>query len=526
MKATSAETLRAGCYYRVSTAEQKKKMGPDMQRTRCRALCEARGWEVAAEYEDLGLTGRNMDRPGLQALLRAAADGEIGVVAVYRLDRLARKSRHLQEIWEDGLAGHGVELASTTESIDTSNPMGRAMMGMVGVMAQLESEMIQERTSDGRREKAMQGGFGQAVRSYGFRWDKGDKEAGRPKRPVIVEHEAAVVRDIFDMAAAGYSVQNICKRLNAQGMTRRGGRGRGGQAVAPGQWWNPDAQEIIQNPAYMGRFVTWRDPETGEETLADPKLCLKAIVEPAVWQAAQAVTQAYRRRGRRTVRREFLLSGLCVCAECGATLTIRQPDERNRYYACNSAARHKCSTKHVPAADLDAEIWGQVKAWATNPKLLRRCARTTKADLLPRWKERVAEVGVEMKRWQARVRRAKDLLEDPAASAYTLDDFTDTKRQHDEAMPALAAEAEQLEAQITQAEASEQSIDWTARTLAAAGDLDALDLAGKRRLLTALAVKVTVRTHADERNKLSDWTAELESFAAAVTGLAVTEALS
>jgi len=208
--------VKAGFYIRVSSDEQKRGMGPDMQRTRCRGLCEARDWQLAREFEDLGLTGRTMDRPGMQAMLAAARAGEIDVVVVYRLDRLARKASDLLKIWEDHLAKCGVELASATESVDTSNPMGRAMMGMTGVFAQMESELLQERTSDGKREKARQGGFATAVRCYGFKWNR------QQKRPEIVEYEAEVVRTIFALAASGHNVESICKRLNRRGVPRRG----------------------------------------------------------------------------------------------------------------------------------------------------------------------------------------------------------------------------------------------------------------------------------------------------------------
>ncbi len=102
---------------------------------------------------------------------------------------------------------------------------------------------------------------------------------------------------------------------------------------------------------------------------------------------------------------------------------------------------------------------------------------------------------------------------------YTLEDFTDTKRQYDDAMPAAA---EDLAAKIAHAERAEANIDRTARTLEVVGNLDALDLEAKRRLLAALAVKVTVRSYSDERGKLRDWTADLESYGAAVTALAET----
>jgi site-specific DNA recombinase len=478
-----------------------------MQRTRCRALCEARGWEVAAEFEDEGLTGRNMDRPGLQAMLRAAADGDIEVVVVYRLDRLARKSRHLQEIWEDHLAKHGVELASTTESIDTSNPMGRAMMQMVGVMAQLESEMIQERTSDGRREKAQQGGFGLAVRSYGFKWDKGDKDTKRPKRPMIIEAEAEVVRTIFDMAAGGHSVEGICKTLHRQGVPRRKG----------GKWWNPEVQEILANPAYMGRFVTWRDPETGEETLADPRLCPPAIVDEAVWQAAQAVTRAYRGHRRPWVKRTFLLSGFCTCGKCGRTLTIRQPDEKHAYYACNGTLRGECDAKHVPAGGLDEKVWGFVRSLQDDPEMVKAYARQTTEDLLPKWERELVRVGEQLKHWRNRERTAREKLE---TGVYSDDDYRKTKAEYDLHWGDLQAEAAALEEKITHARQERADVDWTAEVLRRAGDLDALDLDGKRRLLSALGATVTVITVKDERGRLADVKAKLETYAAPVPSLA------
>jgi chromosome segregation ATPase len=127
-----------------------------------------------------------------------------------------------------------------------------------------------------------------------------------------------------------------------------------------------------------------------------------------------------------------------------------------------------------------------------------------------------------MKSWQGRERQAREYLE---TGIYAPADFARTKDEHDTHMEDLRAEAEELERKLAQAEHNEQNLDWTARTLQAAGDLDGLDLEAKRRLLSALAVKVTVRTCTDERGRLQDWTAELESYGAAVPALAVTGAM-
>jgi DNA invertase Pin-like site-specific DNA recombinase len=491
----------------VSADEQKKGMGPDMQRTRTRALCEARGWQLGPELEDLGKTGRDTKRPGLQELLRSAEAGEIGAVCVYRLDRLSRKAGDLLRIWER-LDKCGVALASATESVDTSTPLGRAMMGMCGVFAQMESEVFQERTSDGRREKAQQGGFSQAVRGFGFEWDKGDKAKGRPKRPYIVEHEALIVADVFAYAAGGMCPEEIAHELDRRDVARRGG----------GKWRNPEVQKILANPAYMGRFVTFTDPETGEETLAKPELCPPAIVDAVTWQAAQAVTRAYHKAGRRKLKRTFLLSGFCTCGVCGRRLTIRKPTFEHSYYACNGAVKHEngCDLKHIPAGDLDADVWAQIIAWAAQPEVLRRSAQDTQGELLPRWHRELVRVGEQMKHWQTRLRTGREKVETPG-SAYTDEDFAATKGEYGLHMSDLAAEAEGLEAKIAAAETRESGVDWAARTLAAAGDLDSLDQDAKRRLLSALGAKVTVRTFTDEKGRLASWDAELDLFTSLAT---------
>ena len=73
--------MKAGCYYRVSTFEQSKRVSPEMQTNRCHALAESKGWELATEFDDFGLSGRTKDRPGLKAMLEAPALSESEPVA-------------------------------------------------------------------------------------------------------------------------------------------------------------------------------------------------------------------------------------------------------------------------------------------------------------------------------------------------------------------------------------------------------------------------------------------------------------
>ena len=138
-------------YARVSTQDQH----PEAQLGPLREYAARRGGE-AAEYLDHGVSGRKGSRPGLDALLDACRHREHDVVAVARLDRLARSLVHMAKLGEE-LRALGVELVSLSEGIDTSTPTGRALFGMCGVFAQLEADLVRERTVAGLRAARKRG---------------------------------------------------------------------------------------------------------------------------------------------------------------------------------------------------------------------------------------------------------------------------------------------------------------------------------------------------------------------------------
>src|SRR4029453_6391138 len=130
-------------YCRVSTDEE----NPDMQlaalqRARCRKI-----------FTDTA-TGAHVKRPALAQCLKALKAGD--VLVVWKLDRLGRSLRDLITLLDD-LKGQGVKFKSLTESIDTQPPTGRAMWQMVGVLAELERSLIQERTKAGREAAKRRG---------------------------------------------------------------------------------------------------------------------------------------------------------------------------------------------------------------------------------------------------------------------------------------------------------------------------------------------------------------------------------
>jgi DNA invertase Pin-like site-specific DNA recombinase len=138
--------LRAALYSRVSTAAQ----STDNQRYELERVSKARGWTTLAHYSDQGISGEKgrHDRPGLDALLKAATRGEIDVVAVWSLDRLGRSLQNLVETVNE-LHAVGVDLYIHQQALDTSTPAGKLAFSVFGALAEYERELIRERVKAG-----------------------------------------------------------------------------------------------------------------------------------------------------------------------------------------------------------------------------------------------------------------------------------------------------------------------------------------------------------------------------------------
>ena len=137
--------LKAVGYIRVSTDEQAKEgFSLDAQESRIRSYCEAKGWNLARVYRDEGISGKNLDRPGVQSLITDLKSNGINVVVILKLDRLTRSIRDLGLLIDD-LFG-GVALASVAEGFDSSTAAGEMVMNLLGTVAQWERKVIGERT--------------------------------------------------------------------------------------------------------------------------------------------------------------------------------------------------------------------------------------------------------------------------------------------------------------------------------------------------------------------------------------------
>lgn len=210
------EMKKACVYARVSTTEQAEKgYSIEEQERMCKAAIESKGWAYVGTYSDPGVSGRTMERPGLQDMFEKINSREIEAVVIYKLDRLSRKQRHTMAIIEDVFLKNEITLVSLNETLDTSTPWGRAMIGILSSFNQMESENIQERTSMGRKAKAKTGGYAGGKPPIGYRVDNGQL--------VVVPEEAEIVRLVFKLRSEGGTLIGIANELNEKGYHTKGG---------------------------------------------------------------------------------------------------------------------------------------------------------------------------------------------------------------------------------------------------------------------------------------------------------------
>lgn len=138
--------MNVAIYARVSTLN--KGQDVDMQLNELRQFCATKGWTIAREYVDRGISGSKSSRPQLNRLMEHAAAKRFDAVLVWKLDRFGRSVRHLVNAIAE-LEAAGVSFVSLKDSIDLGTPQGRLMFQIIAAMAEFERALICERVRSG-----------------------------------------------------------------------------------------------------------------------------------------------------------------------------------------------------------------------------------------------------------------------------------------------------------------------------------------------------------------------------------------
>lgn len=309
--------MKAVGYIRLSQMDERT-TSPARQRQEIERLCEARGWDLVKVYEDLNVSGyaKNGKRPDLDRML-ARLDG-VDAVVFWKLDRLARGVRRFYDILQHCEAAD-VALVSTAEPFDTSSPMGRAMVGITAVFAELESDMISERAKAMHAHRKDQGLWAGRI-PYGWNVQDG--------RLSPVPAEQAVITDVARRYVAGESFRRISADVGIH---------------------HPNLARMLRSERVL-------------EALPDAL-------------AGRLVSELAARGREGTKAKRSLLGGIARCGICGKGMTVvgRAHDGPTGAYTCRERGHVSISLgwleDHVTASVLDAIDTG---------KLMERIAKRSK----------------------------------------------------------------------------------------------------------------------------------------------------
>lgn len=231
----SKDQIIAAIYARVSSPKQANNYSLDEQVKICRERCELMGWKVRYIFRDV-ITAENTDRPMFKKMMEKAKQRKFDVLVFWRLDRLCRSLIDAIKI-EKELRECGIALHSVTEQIDTTTPVGRFNFRNLASAAELERDLIRERTRMGKYASALQHKWPNRSPPLGYR-------VRNDRKLEINEKEAKLVRRIFEMYIETKSMPQVAFLLNKEGIKTREGK----------EWTARAVRDIFCNEIYIGMF--------------------------------------------------------------------------------------------------------------------------------------------------------------------------------------------------------------------------------------------------------------------------------
>ena len=506
---------RAALYARVSTARQEQEKTVESQIEALEQAARAMGLSIPAQrrYVDNGVSGARLDRPGLDALRDAAADGFIDVVFVYCPDRLARNFVHQHVLIED-MAKRGVEVHFVERPV-TERAEDRLLVQMQSVIAEYERAKILERTRRGKLHKLRNGQTipytGQAP--YGYRITR----LAEGSRIVVVEEvEAQNVRAMYRwVLEEGLSSRAVAKRLNELGIAPRRAK----------RWSQGAAYSVLTNPAYVGlapynrcemvepkrprRPGKYRTSAKSSKRLRPEsewvRVSIPALVDEPAHQQVRAILSKHKIISPRNVQYEYLLRTIVVCGECGWRMECSRDHRRvgNHeyeyfYYACRhvdpieTGRDTKCFARRVRKDDLDRLVWDAVTSWIQSPDMLTKELHAWRASRAGAAKAVEDRARAEHAEREAR-RQIDRLLDAYQSGAMSVAELKARRERLEAARDAARIRVEELTATDLdrgRMDALSENLMAFAATLRAG--LQNLDFQGRQRIVRLLVERVVV----------------------------------
>jgi site-specific DNA recombinase len=353
----SETAKRAAIYIRVSTDEQAEDgFSIDAQKRKLLLYAQSQDWAVNYIYIDDGYSAKDLNRPEMKNLLKAADNQEFDIVLTYKLDRLTRSVSDCDKLFQvfDKL---DISYQSATESFETRTATGRMFIRLVAVMAQWERENTAERVRFGIEQKTLQGEK-IGLFPYGYT-NKGD----------LIKDEAVLIEEVRSKFMQGAGRKTIAMAMNGAGKLRRGSL-----------WTDATVGYTIENPLYYGLtrigtktkdgvYINWRKDERLECVYGDS--IYQAIFTKEQYEETKKELKRRRKGNGYSRINTYWFSGVLKCGRCGAAMFGRI-NKDSRYYICSSRQHQKsCDMPVVRQKHLEMMLLEYLKNMVFDNELIK-----------------------------------------------------------------------------------------------------------------------------------------------------------
>ncbi|MGQ4385037.1 recombinase family protein [Streptomyces sp. SAS_270] len=368
-----ARTVRAALMLRVSTEEQARGYGLDVQERAGRTYISSwPGWTLSPEmiFRDEGVSGAVIHRPGMLRLEQAARQGLIDVIVVHNFDRIGRTGRAFWA-WIWAMEDLGVSFVSVMQDIDIATTIGLQQLQAHALVAETEGNLICERTQGGRQRKALEGGWVGGPPPWGYAIEGIGK---RGSTVVVNEAEAKVVLSAVSLIVDGNrNVSEVAEELNSAGCFTRSGR----------PWTASNLHRRLRSPSLLQGEVVFRKPagsganrtkldEYGIPLHGDSVVI--SIPRIITAERAEALEKAMAKNGHSShaASGEYLLTGRIV-GNCGESYVgAYRNSNRTRYYRCGGGNNGKgkytqCADPYLTATDVESAVWREARTLLAEP---------------------------------------------------------------------------------------------------------------------------------------------------------------
>lgn len=484
-------------------------------------------------YEDEGFSGGNTDRPQYKLMLKDAKAKKFDVLVCYRLDRISRNIADFSTLIED-LQEYDISFVSIREQFDTSTPMGRAMMYIASVFAQLERETIAERIRDNMLQLAKTGRWLGGITPTGFDskeiiyMDPSGKERKMFKLTPIPE-EIQTIRLIYSKflefdsltKLETFCIQNNIKTKNNKDYTRfalRNILNNPVYAAADKDTYKyfidndyevySDLNEFTGKKGVMAYNKTIQKKNTSNKLRDSSEWIIAVGKHPAIikgkdWIKVQDMIDKNKSKTFRKIKNtDSLLSGILRCGDCGSFMRpkmgrVNRDGIQVFYYMCEmkeKSKRERCNIKNVKGNDLDDLVIREIKKLSSKDSTLSKKLHNDKVNI----STTQSSISSEMDQIKASIDKNDKAIanlvsslseaQNSVASKYIIDQINELDGLNAKNKERLL----ELKEKLDTSNLKENSIDIIDDVISKFADMiDNADVIGKRNLIRSVVDKIT-----------------------------------